>query len=165
MADSDKLYIDWELRGKLEDQIKSAIKDTEKLQEALEKAVDIDKNLDAGKLSKNIQKNAKEATEALYKLMEVREKAASAIGRNTAHRNDELWGFDDSRLQRGVAKLDEIINKVMNIGAEAGVSGNAVKNFLTTLDASIVMKDVKNSTKSLVSQMDKEEKERAKAAN
>ena len=45
----------------------------------------------------------------------------------------------------------------MNIGAEAGVSGNAVKNLLTTLDASIVMKDVKNSTKSLVSQMDKEE--------
>lgn len=164
MADSDKLYIDWELRGKLEDQIKSAIKDTEKLQEALEKAVDIDKNLDAGKLSKNIQKNAKEATEALYKLMEVREKAASAIGRNTAHRNDELWGFDDSRLQRGIAKLDEIINKVMNIGAEAGVSGNAIKNLLTTLDASIVMKDVKNGTKSLVSQMDKEEKERAKAA-
>lgn len=164
MAESDNLYIGWELRGKLEQQIKDAIKDTEKLQEAIEQVQAAGEKIDVSKGQKNIEKNAREATEALFKMTEVLEKANQAIARNTAHRNEDLWGFDDARLQRSVARLGEIVEKVTNIGAEAALSGNAVKNLLATLDANLVMKDVKSGTKTLVGQMDKEEKEQAKAS-
>ncbi|MBQ9655974.1 MAG: hypothetical protein IJV38_08130 [Prevotella sp.] len=163
MAESDNLYIGWELRGKLEQQIKDAIKDAEKLQEAIEQVQAAGEKIDASKGQKHIEKNAREATEAIFKMTEVLEKANQAIARNTAHRNEDLWGFDDARLQRSVARLGEIVEKVTNIGAEAALSGNAVKNLLATLDANLVMKDVKSGTKTLVGQMDKEEKEQAKA--
>lgn len=164
MAESDNLYIGWELRGKLEQQIKDAVKDAERLQDAIEKVQAAGEKIDASKGKKNIEKNAREATDAVFKMTEALEKANQAISRNTAHRNEDLWGFDDARLQRSVARLSEIIDKVMNIGAESALAGNAVKNLLASLDANLVMKEVKSGTRTLVGQLDKEEKERAKAA-
>ena len=165
MADADKLYIDWELKGRLEEQIKEAAKSADDLLAAIEAITkaggETPKKED---VAKNIEKNAKAATEALFKLTEVSEKAHAAISRNTAHRNEELWGFDDSRLGRSVAKLDELINKLMNMGSTAAISGNLVKNLLAEFDSDILVKDVKSNTKNLVDQMNKEERERAKAA-
>ena len=162
MAD-DVLYVDWALRGTLEEQIKEAIKDTAKLQEALKKAAEQGLEVDAKKFGDNFKKNVNDAERALYKLMDAKEKAERALSKHASFRDENMYGFDDSKLQSGVKKLDEIINKIMAIGVEATISKTHVKDMLSDMSADIVTKSVVSSTKELNSQIEKEEKAIAKS--
>lgn len=160
---ADNLSFDWELRGKVEEQIRAAAKDMDKFGEAVRKLnVDLEK-VTAEKLTQNISKNVNDAEKALYKLIEAKEKADKAMSRNNTLRNEELTGFDDSRLAMSARKLDEIIERVMNIGAEAILSKTAVKDLMSSLGADTVLKSVKSGTSDLDKQIDKHYKEQAKA--
>ena len=140
MADSDKLFLDWELRGTLEKQIKEAIKDVETLQDAIKKCSESGLEiLPADKFKDNFRKSLNDAEKALVKFMEAREKAESALSSNKSYSD---FGLDDSKLKASKEKLDEIIDRLMGIGAEAVVSKNYVKNLLAELSADTVLKSV-----------------------
>lgn len=164
MANDDKLSFSWELRGTLEKQIKDAIKDADKLKEAISKAAEAGEKIDPSKFGDNFKKNVSEAEKALYKLMDAREKAEQALSRNASRRKDNLFGFDESRLSRSVYVLNEIIDKIMNIGVAAVTSKNAVKNLLAETSADVVLKGVRGETSDLNKQIEKKEKEEIKAA-
>lgn len=164
MANDDKLSFSWELRGTLEKQIKDAIKDADKLKEAISKAAEAGEKVDPSKFGDNFKKNVSEAERALYKLMDAREKAEQALSRNASRRKDSLFSFDESRLSRSIYVLNEIIDKIMNIGVAAVTSKNAVKNLLAETSADVVLKDVRGETSDLNKQIEKKEKEEIKAA-
>jgi hypothetical protein len=164
MANDDKLSFSWELRGTLEKQIKDAIKDADKLKEAISKAAEAGEKVDPSKFGDNFKKNVSEAERALYKLMDAREKAEQALSRNASRRKDSLFSFDESRLSRSVYVLNDIIDKIMNIGVAAVTSKNAVKNLLAETSADVVLKGVRGETSDLNKQIEKKEKEEIKAA-
>lgn len=152
----------WELKGTVEEQIKSAFQNTEKLSDAIKELnVDLSK-LDADKIKQNITKNVNDAEKALYKLMDAREKVEKALSRNMTMRSDGFIGIDETSLLRISARLDDIIGRIMNIGAEAGLSKTAVKNLLNSLSVDIALKEAKNSTTVADKGLDKQVKERAK---
>lgn len=159
MAD-DKIYMDLELRSNLEKQIKEDITSVEKLEEVVKRVSEMGIKIDStDKWKDNIKRNVGDAEKALYKLMEAKEKADAAIARNNSFKAENIYGFDDSKLQRYAAKLDEIIQKVTSIGAEAAVSKNYVKNMMAEMSADTVVKTVNASAKDIVGQIDKEEKQ------
>lgn len=157
------MYFDWGMKGRLEEQIKAASKDGEHLREVIEKLqVDLSK-ITAEKIQQSIQKNVDDAEKALYKLMDAKEKVDKALSRNMAMRNDGFLGMDESKLLQVSARLDEIINKVMNVGAEAAFSKTSVKDMLSALSTDIALKDARSATSVMDKGLDKQIKERAKA--
>ena len=159
----DNLSFSWELRGKVEEQIKSAAKNAEHLQEVIERLnVDLSK-VSADKIQQNFQKNVTDAEKALYKLLDAKEKVDKALSRNASMRGDGFLGMDDSKLSHISARLSEIIDKVMNIGAEAHFSKTAVKDMLTSLSADIALKEAKSATSLMDKGLEKQVRERAKA--
>ena len=160
---ADNLSFNWELKGQVEQQIRNATKDAEKLQEVIKNLnVDLSK-LSAEKIQQNIAKNVQEAEKSLYKLLDAKEKVDKALSRNMTMRQDGLAGMDESKLLGISARLEEIIGKVMNIGAEANFSANAVKNLMANLSADVALKEAKNATSFMDKGLDKQIKERAKA--
>ena len=159
---ADNLSISWELRGTVEKQIKEALKDSLHLSDAF-KQLDADlAKIGGDKMMKAIAQNVKDAEAALYKLMDAREKVEKALSRNMAMRTDGFIGIDESKLLQVSARLDEIIDRVMNIGVQAGFSKTAVKDLLNEMSSSIVLKEAKSSTSAANKGLDKQEKERIK---
>lgn len=162
MADNS-LDFWWSLRGTVEQQIKDALKNTENLTEAIEKLnVDLSK-FNADKIKSNIEKNVNEAEKSLYKLYEAKEKIDKALSRNTSMRQDGFAGMDEAKLLQISSTLDDIIGKIMNIGAEAGLSRTAVKDLMSQLSAGVVLKEAKGETSLFDKGLDKQVRERAKA--
>ena len=159
----DSMYFEWGMRGKLEEQIKSAAKDGEHLREVIQKLqIDISK-LSAEQIQKNFSKNIDEAEKALYRLLTAKENIDKALSRNASMRSDGFLGMDESKILQVSARLDDIINKLMNIGAEAQLSKTAVKDMLSSLSADIALKEAKASTSAMDKGLNKQEKEYAKA--
>lgn len=159
----DSMYFEWGMRGKLEEQIKSAAKDGEHLREVIQKLqIDISK-LSAEQIQKNFSKNIDEAEKALYRLLTAKENIDKALSRNASMRSDGFLGMDESKILQVSARLDDIINKLMNIGAEAQLSKTAVKDMLSSLSADIALKEAKSSTSAMDKGLDKQIRERAKA--
>lgn len=161
---AENLSFTWELKGQVEQQIKNATKDTEKLADAI-KALNVDlSKLSAEKIQQNLTKNVNDAEKALYKLMETKDKVDKALSRNADMRSKGFLGIDETRLTQIASRIDDIINKIMNIGAEANFSRNAVKDLLASLSSDIAMKEAKNATSVMDKGLDKQVRERAKAA-
>lgn len=159
----DSMYFEWGMRGKLEEQIKSAAKDGEHLREVIQKLqIDISK-LSAEQIQKNFSKNVGEAEKALYRLLTAKENIDKALSRNASMRSDGFLGMDESKILQVSARLDDIINKLMNIGSEAQLSKTAVKDMLSSLSADIALKEAKSSTSAMDKGLDKQVRERAKA--
>ena len=165
---NDNLSFSWELKGKVDEQIRNALNDSEELRKVLEKiASQSKKELStqerAEAAQKNIVKNVQEAEKALYKLMDAREKIDKALSRNSSMRKDGFLGMDESEILRASARIDEIVNQVMNIGSAAGMSKSAVKDLLASLSADLAIKDAKSLTSNMDKGLDRQVKERAKA--
>ena len=157
------LFFEWGIRGRLEEQIKNASKDAEHLADVLQKLnVDTSK-LDASKMEQSIKKNVDAAEKSLYKLYEAKEKLDHVLSKNASMRGDGFLGMDESNLLKISGRIDEIIGKVINIGAEAAFSKTAVKDLLTTLSADLVVKNASNAVSVFDKGLDKQVKERAKA--
>lgn len=160
---ADNLSFSWELKGQVEEQIKAASKDAEHLREVIQKLnVDLTK-ITLDDVEKNIANNVKVAERALYKLFETKEKVDKALSRNMSLRQEGLFGMDESKLLQASARIDDIINKVMNIGAEANFSKNAVRDLLALLSSDIAIKDAKNAASIMDKGLDKQVRENAKA--
>jgi hypothetical protein len=158
MADDGKLYLDWELRGNVEKQIKETLKDAEKLQKALADAGEDVNNLDSSKMAKNLTKNVNDATKAIADLITLKEKADEVLAR----RADSGFNIDDEKLKGFVKQIDLIVERIMNIGPAAALSGNAVKNLMAELSFDIVKKGTKDQTRDITSKITAEEKRIAK---
>jgi len=159
----DSMYFEWGMRGKLEEQIKSAAKDGEHLREVIQKLQVDTSKLSAEQVQKNFSKNINEAEKALYKLLTAKENVDKALSRNASMRSDGFLGMDESKILQVSARLDDIINKLMNIGVEAQLSKTAVKDILSSLSADIALKEAKSSTSAMDKGLDKQIRERAKA--
>ena len=163
MASNDTLYMTLELKDNLNKQIQEDTKNVEKLTAAI-KELNVDlKKMTAEKLSKNLSKNVNDAEKALYKLLEAKEKVDNALSRNMSMRQNGFLGMSDADLLRASARLDDIIDKVMNVGAKAHFSSSAVKDLLASLSSDVTIKSASSLASATNKELDKQEKERAKA--
>lgn len=158
MADNNTLYLGIELRGKFEEQIKKAAKDAEALAEVFDRMANSGVKDVTDSVLKNLKKNTDVATDALYKLLEAKEKAEKAIERNNISRKENLFGIDESSLAAGIKRIDEIVKNIMNIGVAAYESKTAVKDLMSSMSADITIKDVKNRTSEMNKELDKNDR-------
>lgn len=160
---NDTLYMTLELKDNLRNQIQQDTKDVEKLSAAVnELNVDLSK-LSADKIQKNLTKNLNDAEKAMFKLLDAKEKIDKALSRNVSMRSNAFLGMDESELLRISSRLDEIIDKIFNVGAKANFSGNAVKDLLASLSTDLTLKSAKGGTSAFEKGLDKQVKERAKS--
>ena len=163
MADSNTLYMTLELQDNLKKKIQEDTKDTEKLSAAI-KALNVDlEKLSADKIQKNVTKNIEDATKAMFKLLDTKEKIDSALSRNMSMRSNGFIGMEESQILKASGMIDEIIAKIMNIGVEANFSRSAVKDMLASMNADLVMKDANSAASSMSKGLDKQIRDRAKA--
>lgn len=145
MADDGKLYLDWELRGNVEKQIKSTLDDAEKLQKALESAGKSVGDLDASKMTKNLNKNINDATKAISDLLIMKSKLDETIERRSTKSSDFV--FDDSKLRSFSFQIDNIIKRILEIGPAASLSANAVKDLAAEMSIDVIKKGSKEEIK------------------
>lgn len=152
-----------ELKDNLSKQIQEDVKNTERLAKVIQElGVDLSK-LSKEKIELNISKNLKDAENGLYKLFDIQDKITKALSRNSSMKGEGFLGMDESRLLRASAAIDEIVRKIMNVGAEANFQGNYVKNLMASLSADLALKEGKNAASEMEKGLTKQAKERAKA--
>lgn len=102
MADIGKMWFEMGVRDNITDQMKQAIQASE----------------DLGKTIDNITKNADKLTQALYRIANVRERITKTT--DTAR----SLGFDTSRLEEGIRRLNEFEMKLRTISAQDFKNGS-----------------------------------------
>lgn len=135
MASNDNLSFSWELRGNVEQQLRNAIKDTTKLDELLNTLSK--KELKNFNLDSTIRKNADDATKALMRLFDAREKLQRGIS------NGGLLGQDTFALEKNLQQVERLIYLLQQLPEKASVSKGFVKNMLSDEGFSQVMSSVK----------------------